>query len=98
MAGAKDGRREVGLVGRIGKGLGFEAEPGVFFGKEVAGIELEPRLIGSDVEDATAAKVPEIGGGAEVPVAFPEDPAMVVTMAVFQSREIIINPLANHGG
>lgn len=98
MAGAKDGVRELGLVGGIGKGLGFQAEAGVLFGKEVSGVELKAWLVGSDVEDAPAAGGLEGGGVAELPVAFAENPAMVVAMAVFQSREIVINPFANQSG
>src|SRR6476620_9648059 len=73
LAGAEDGRREVGLVGRVREVLGLEAEAVALAvgaagcaderaGQEIAGVELDARLGGTDFEAAPGCRLADNRG------------------------------------
>ncbi len=91
-------RRELRLVRRIGKSLGFQAEPAsVLIGdavfpfrrsvKEVAGVELKPRLIGEDGHHAPAADFIQLRDLAHTAGAAFQDPVVIVALA---KRQLLI--------
>ena len=49
------------MIGRIWKGLGFQAKAGVLFGKEVAGVKLQAGLIGENFKGTAAFWVSKDG-------------------------------------
>src|SRR5207249_6992349 len=81
-ARAQDRRREVGVIGRVGKMLGFEAQPGAVrvhaaalsFNsavQEVAGVELHAWLGRAHIERATARRLQDARGVHEAGSAWP---------------------------
>src|SRR5215216_6384576 len=83
------GRREVGVVGRVGVVLGLEGEPVALpvhpaAGadqrpvQEVAGVELDARLVGDDLQDPAAPRLDDPGRQLEAAAVPVQHPVVVV--------------------
>src|SRR5215211_389941 len=108
LAGRQHGRREVRVVGRVRVVLGLQGEPVALpvhpaAGadqrpvQEVAGVELDARLVGDDLQDPAAPGLDDPGGqlqAAAVPV---EHPVVVVAAADDQLLEAVADAGADGG-
>src|SRR5215211_4066779 len=109
LAGAQHGRREVGVVGRVGEVLGLQGEAvalavGAAAGpdhgavEEVARVELDAGLIGQDLQHPTTARVLQPGRQLQPGAAPVQHPVVVVAAAELQLLEAVVtDPLTDPG-
>src|SRR5215211_4770989 len=109
LAGAQHGRREVGVVGRVGEVLGLQGETvalpvGAAAGpdhgavEEVARVELDAGLVGEDLQHPPAARVLQPGRQLQPGAAPVEHPVVVVAAADLELLEAVVtDALADPG-
>src|SRR5215218_10830360 len=109
LAGAQHGRREVGVVGRVGEVLGLQGETvalpvGAAAGpdhgavEEVARVELDAGLVGEDLQYPPAARVLQPGRQLQPGAAPVEHPVVVVAAADLELLEAVVtDPLTDPG-